>query len=124
MSVKHDYCMQHKFLTKGDLTAMCKDELISTVSEKCGFSKKETSTILNATLETIKETVKNGEKVQIVGFGAFSSCERKAKEAINPRTKERIKVPAKTVPVFKAGKTFKDSVNDANKPKSKSKKHK
>lgn len=100
---------------------MCKDELIGIVAEKACFSKKETATIVSAFLDTVEETVKNGEKVQLVGFGTFASRERKAHEAVNPRTKETIKIPAKTVPVFKAGKGFKDAVNEG---KSKSKKKK
>jgi len=100
---------------------MCKDELISAVSEKCGFSKKETTTILGALIETIEDAVKNGDKVQIVGFGTFEARKRSAKDGINPRTKEKIKISAKTVPVFRAGKAFKDSVNSAKPKKKKSK---
>ena len=102
---------------------MYKDELISAVAEETCFSKKETETIISAFRDTVTETVKNGDKVQIVGFGSFASRERKAHEAVNPRTKEAIKIPAKTIPVFKAGKHFKDAVNEG-KHKSKSKKSK
>ena len=58
-----------------------------------------------------KYVLENGEKVQLIGFGTFETRERAAREGRNPRTKETITIPASTVPVFKAGKEFKDRVN-------------
>lgn len=90
---------------------MCKNEFIKAVAEKSGFSNKEVDTILGSIIDVIMESVKNGEKVQFVGFGTFEARERAAKKGINPKTKKKIKIPAKTVPVFKAGKKFKDAVS-------------
>jgi DNA-binding protein HU-beta len=89
---------------------MNKAELISSIAEKSKLTKKEAEAALKGFIETIEETVANGEKVQIIGFGGFESRERKAREGHNPRTKEKITIPASTVPVFKAGKEFKEKV--------------
>ncbi len=90
---------------------MTKAELISAVVEKSGFSKKDSEKAINAVIDSITDALANGDKVQIVGFGTFEVRERAAKEATNPRTKEKIKVPAKKAPAFKAGKALKDAVD-------------
>lgn len=91
---------------------MNKTELIAEVAEKSGFSKKDTEKILNSALETITDTLKDGDKVQMVGFGAFETKERAARMGRNPKTKEEIQIPASRVPVFKAGKALKDIVDN------------
>lgn len=90
---------------------MTKAELISAVAEQSGFSKKDSEKALNAVVNAITDALVKGDKVQIVGFGTFEVRERAAKEAINPRTKEKIPVPAKKAPAFKAGKALKDAVD-------------
>lgn len=90
---------------------MTKAELINAVAEKSEITKKDAEKALNAVVESITEALAGGDKVQIVGFGTFEVRERSAKEAINPRTKEKIKVPAKKAPAFKAGKALKDAVD-------------
>ena len=90
---------------------MNKTELIQKISEGTGLSKKDSEKALNATVDAIIEVVSGGNKVQLVGFGSFEPRERAAKEGRNPQTGEAIAIPAKTVPVFKAGKAFKDSVS-------------
>lgn len=90
---------------------MNKAELISAVAEKTGMSKKDSEHAVNATFDTIRETVEAGEKVQLVGFGGFDVKKRDARIGRNPKTKEEIKIPASRVPVFKAGKAFKDAVD-------------
>lgn len=90
---------------------MNKAELIAAVAEKTGMSKKDSESAVNATLDTIKDTVEAGEKVQLVGFGGFDVKKRDARIGRNPKTKEEIKIPASRVPVFKAGKAFKDAVD-------------
>ncbi|MDR0333388.1 MAG: HU family DNA-binding protein [Dysgonamonadaceae bacterium] len=82
---------------------MNKTELISAVAEKSGLSKVDAKKALDATLEVIAGEVKKGEKVVLVGFGTFSVSERSARQGINPRTKEAIKIPAKKTAKFKAG---------------------
>jgi DNA-binding protein HU-beta len=90
---------------------MNKAELIAAVAEKAGLSKKDGERAVNAMLDTVIETVEAGEKVQLVGFGVFDIKHRDARIGRNPKTKEEIKIPASRVPVFKAGKAFKDVVD-------------
>lgn len=90
---------------------MNKAELIAEVAEKTGLSKKDSERSVNATLQTISETIETGEKVQLVGFGVFDVKTREARVGRNPKTKEEIQIPASRVPVFKAGKALKDSVD-------------
>ncbi|OOM82051.1 MULTISPECIES: HU family DNA-binding protein [Clostridium] len=90
---------------------MNKAELITSMAEKSKLTKKDAELALKALIESVEETLEKGEKVQLVGFGTFETRERAAREGRNPRTKEVIKIPATTVPVFKAGKEFKDKVN-------------
>ena len=91
---------------------MNKAELIAAVAEKAGLSKKDAELAVNAAVETITDTLKEGGKVQIVGFGAFDVKERAARIGRNPQTKKEIKIPASKIPQFKAGKALKDAVAD------------
>ena len=90
---------------------MNKAELIAAVAEKTGLSKKDTEAVVSASLEVITESLSQGEKVQLVGFGSFETKARAARIGRNPRTKEEIKIPASKLPVFKAGKALKDTVS-------------
>lgn len=90
---------------------MNKADLISSMAEKSKLTKKDAEAALKAFIESVQESLEKGEKVQLVGFGTFETRERAEREGRNPRTKETIKIPATTVPVFKAGKEFKDRVN-------------
>ena len=90
---------------------MNKAELIAAVAGKTGLSKKDSERAVNAVFETIGDTIETGEKVQLVGFGVFDVKTREARVGRNPKTKEEIKIPASRVPVFKAGKAFKDAVD-------------
>ena len=90
---------------------MNKLELVSTMSEKTGLTKKDSEAALKAFVETVQDTLANGEKVSLIGFGTFETRERAAREGRNPKTREVINIPACTVPVFKAGKEFKEKVN-------------
>ena len=90
---------------------MNKAELINAVAEKADVSKKDAEAVISATLETITAALKEGDKVQLVGFGSFEVKKRAARMGRNPKTKESIEIPASVVPVFKAGKALKDSVN-------------
>ena len=85
-------------------------ELINAVAEKADVSKKDAEAVISATLETITAALKEGDKVQLVGFGSFEVKKRAARMGRNPKTKESIEIPASVVPVFKAGKALKDSV--------------
>ena len=89
---------------------MNKTELIAAVAEKSGLTQKDAERVVNATFETLTESLKKGDKVQISGFGIFETKEREARVGRNPRTKETIQIPASSMPAFKASKTLKDSV--------------
>ncbi len=88
---------------------MNKTELIATVAEKTGLSKKDTDNAVNVLLNTIVEAVAKDEKVQIVGFGTFELHNRSERQGRDPRTNSPITIPASRVPAFKAGKAFKDA---------------
>jgi DNA-binding protein HU-beta len=87
---------------------MNKKELIAAIAEKAGLAKKDAEKALNAFVETVSGALKEGKKIQLVGFGTFGTKERAAREAKNPRTGETVSVPAATIPGFKAGKALKD----------------
>ena len=89
---------------------MNKAELISAVAASADVSKKEAEAVISAALDTITAALKEGEKVQLVGFGSFDVKKRAARTGRNPKTKETIEIPASVVPVFKAGKALKDTV--------------
>ncbi len=89
---------------------MNKAELIAAVAEVAGLSKKDSEKAVNATFDTITAALEAGEKVSLVGFGAFDVKARAARMGRNPRTKEEVEIPASRVPQFKAGKALKDAV--------------
>ena len=89
---------------------MNKAELIAAAAEKAGLSKKDSEKVVNAALDAITESLVKGEKVQLVGFGAFDVKVRGERIGRNPQTKKEIKIPASKVPQFKAGKALKDAV--------------
>ena len=82
---------------------MNKAELVAAVAEKTALSKKDSEKAVNAAFEAITAALVGGDKVQLVGFGAFEVKERNARVGRNPKTKEEIQIPASRVPVFKAG---------------------
>jgi DNA-binding protein HU-beta len=90
---------------------MNKDELVDVVVEKASVTKKQADAVLSAALEAISEAVADGEKVTLVGFGSFEARERKAREGRNPKTGDKINIPAAVVPTFSAGKAFREAVN-------------
>jgi DNA-binding protein HU-beta len=89
---------------------MNKADLISKIAVNSGLSKKDSEKALAAAIDAITESLKKGEKVQLVGFGIFDVKERAARTGRNPKTKEAIKIPASRTPQFKAGKALKDAV--------------
>ena len=90
---------------------MNKTELISAMSEKSELTKVDTEKALRAFIDTVTEELKNGGKVQLVGFGTFETSERAARTGRNPQTGETIEIKASTSPKFKASKALKDIVN-------------
>ena len=90
---------------------MNKTELIVALAQKADLSKKDAEKALNAFVDVVTESLKAGEKVQLVGFGTFEAKERPTRVARNPRTGEEIQIEASKTASFKAGKALKDSVN-------------
>ena len=90
---------------------MNKAELIATLAQKADVTKKDAEKALSAFIEIVGETLKKGDKVQLMGFGTFESRKRAARTGKNPQTKATIKIPASVVPAFKAGKALKDVVS-------------
>ncbi len=90
---------------------MNKGELINAVASKADVTKTQAEKVINATTETIMEAVAQDDKVSLVGFGSFELRPRKAREGRNPKTREKMLIPATKVPAFSAGKPFKDCVD-------------
>lgn len=90
---------------------MNKEELVQEISAKAKISKKDASAVLAAFVETVEKQVSKGKKVTMVGFGTFEARKRAARTGRNPHTGKAIKIAAKTVPAFSAGKKFKTVVN-------------
>ncbi len=90
---------------------MTKSDLVAAVATKLGSSKKDGERAVSAFIESVTEALANGESVQLVGFGTFEVKDRAARKGINPRTKEKIYIPASKLPAFKAGKALKEAVS-------------
>ena len=94
-----------------EATIVNKTELVASVAEKAGLTKKDAEKALNATIDTIIKAVAEGDKIQLTGFGTFEQRQRNARTGCDPRTGNTIEIPASKVPAFKAGTGFKDIVN-------------
>ena len=92
---------------------MNKGELINSVSNLSELNKKETTKAVDAVFQTIQDALKNGEKVEVIGFGSFNVNERSARKGRNPQTGEEIEIKASKVPHFKPGKTLKEAVKSS-----------
>lgn len=90
---------------------MKKAEFIDAVAERGNMQKSDAAAAVDAVLDTISDTLKNGDQVALVGFGTFLVRRREARQGRNPRTGEAIDIPASNMPSFKAGKGLKESVN-------------
>ena len=90
---------------------MNKAELIAAVAAAAEISKKDAEIAVTATLDTITAALKEGDKVQLVGFGSFEVKKRAARTGRNPQTGETIEIAAAKLPVFKAGKALKDAID-------------
>ncbi|WP_418791338.1 HU family DNA-binding protein [Phosphitispora sp. TUW77] len=89
---------------------MNKQELVTSVAEKSGLTKKDSEKAVNAVFASIEEALSKGDKVQLVGFGTFEVRSRAARKGRNPQTGEEIEIAAAKVPAFKAGKSLRDTV--------------
>ena len=90
---------------------MNKNDLVAAVSDNTGLSKADATKAVDSVLDNITDALKAGTEVRLVGFGTFSVAHRAASEGRNPRTGEKINIPASKQPKFKAGKSLKDAVN-------------
>ncbi len=90
---------------------MNKADLVASMAENSGFSKKDAEKALNAFVSSVKGALAKGDKVQLVGFGSFEVRKRAKRTGRNPQTGKEITIPASKVPAFKAGKALKDAVN-------------
>jgi len=88
-----------------------KNDLVALVADAAGLSKIDATKAVNAVFDGIIQSLKKGEEVRLVGFGTFDVSDRAASEGRNPRTGEKINIPASKQPKFKAGKTLKDALN-------------
>ena len=89
---------------------MTKEDFVKVIAEKAEMTKKQAALALNSALAAISEALKKGDKITLIGFGTFSVRQKKARTGINPRTQQKIKIPATKVPVFKPGSKLKESV--------------
>ena len=89
---------------------MNKDALISAIAEKTELSKRDIGLVLETFEEVVTKALKNDEKVTLTGFGTFRVSKRAERAGINPQTKEKIQIPAMSVPKFTAGKALKEAV--------------
>lgn len=90
---------------------MTKADFVEQVADRMGSSKTEAATAVDAVFDSIQSALVRGDDVTITGFGTFSAAKRRSREGVNPRTGEKITIPAKTAPKFKAGKSLKDALN-------------
>jgi DNA-binding protein HU-beta len=92
------------------MARLTKQHLVDEIAAKADITKKQAGNALNALLETIQNSLAQGDSVSLIGFGTFEVRNRAARDGRNPQTGEPIRIPAKRVPAFKAGKTLKDAV--------------
>jgi len=90
---------------------MNKTELVQAIAEKAGLTKVQAKAALDAMIEAVGDSLKDGKKVALIGFGTFDVVKKDARQGINPRTKETITIPAKKVVKFKAGAELANKVN-------------
>jgi DNA-binding protein HU-beta len=89
---------------------MNKQQLVSNIAEKSGLTKRDVELVVNSFLDEVTETLQQGEKVQLIGFGTFETRKRASRTGRNPQTGETIEIPESTVPAFKAGNKLKEAV--------------
>ena len=98
-------------MAKKKETVFTKQDLVEKVATKAGITKKEAKAVVDAVFDSITEALTEGKKVRFVGFATFEVVKRKARTGVNPKTKEKIKIPAKKTVKVKMAKTIVDSLN-------------
>jgi DNA-binding protein HU-beta len=89
---------------------LTKQEFIDKVAEEAGLSRRDAQKAVDSVLETISSTLQGGGEINFTGFGKFSTSQRAARQGVNPRTGERVQIPATVVPKFSAGSALKGAV--------------
>lgn len=92
---------------------MNKNDLVASVAERAGISKKDSERAVSAMIDVIQEALAKGDKVSLVGFGTFEVRTRGARVGRNPRTRQTITIPPTRVPAFRAGKSLRDAVGNS-----------
>jgi DNA-binding protein HU-beta len=95
---------------------MTKAEIINKIAQRTGMSRKDSIVALEIFLESIKDSLREGDKVSLVGFGTFYMKQKNSRNGRNPRTGEKIRIPPKQIATFKPGKAFRDLINDGFDP--------
>lgn len=90
---------------------MTKQEFVDAVADKAGLTKRDAGLAVDAFLDVVTGALKGGDQVTFTGFGKFSTSRRAAREGVNPRTGDKVQIPAATVPKFSAGSQLKKAVN-------------
>ena len=90
---------------------MNKNDLVTSVADSAGISKADSTRAVDSVFDCITSALRGGQEVRLVGFGTFVVTHRKASQGRNPRTGERIQIPASNQPKFRAGKGLKEAVN-------------
>src|SRR5512138_575645 len=103
----------HYLARRGREPTVTKADIIESVYEKVGFSKKEAAEIVEMVFDTIKETLERGEKIKISGFGNFIVRDKKSRVGRNPQTGEEIEISARRVLTFRPSQVLKNALNDA-----------
>jgi len=93
---------------------MTKADLVRIVSAETGIIRKDVALAVDAFLDAVKDSMKDGKHIEIRGFGTFKLKVRKERIGRNPKTEEKVQVPARVVPTFKFSRAFKEEVDDAN----------
>ncbi len=93
---------------------MTKADLVRIISAETGIIRKDVALAVDAFLDSVKDSMKDGKHIEIRGFGTFKLKQRKSRIGRNPKTDEKVEVPARIVPTFKFSRAFKEEVNEAN----------
>ena len=93
---------------------MTKADLVRVISAETGIIRKDVALAVDAFLDSVKDSMKDGKHIEIRGFGTFKLKKRKSRIGRNPKTDEKVEVPARIVPTFKFSRAFKEEVNEAN----------
>ena len=96
---------------------MTKADLVRVISAETGIIRKDVALAVDAFLDSVKDSMKDGKHIEIRGFGTFKLKQRKSRIGRNPKTDEKVEVPARIVPTFKFSRAFKEEVNEANSDK-------